>query len=220
LGIRHLKITVTLQNLAQQGQSSEAQIHQLLIELLPVLQFIHDREVIHRDIKPENIMRQAKNGRIFLIDFGVSKLISQTLVGTGSILGSYGYSPLEQIQQGRVVYASHLYALGTTCFHLLSGVSPHQLWAERGYGWVNDWQQYISKPFTSPLGSVLDKLLCKDVQNRYQSAKEVLKDLQAPTTLINPSSPLPSSSIAGQKQSKKKPVMLKRDETSISTVEV
>jgi serine/threonine protein kinase len=197
-----------LKQLAQQGQYSEAQIHQLLIELLSVLQFIHDREVIHRDIKPENIMRQAKDGRLFLIDFGVSKLISQTLVGTGSILGSYGYSPLEQIQQGKVVYASDLYALGATCFHLLSGISPHQLWAERGYGWVNDWRQYISKPFTSPLGSVLDKLLQKDVQNRYQSAKEVLKDLQAPTTLINPPSALPSSSIVGQKQSKKKPVML------------
>ncbi len=197
-----------LKQLARQGQYSEVQIQQLLIELLPVLQFIHDREVIHRDIKPENIMRQAKDGRIFLIDFGVSKLISQTLVKTGSILGSYGYSPLEQLQQGNVVYASDLYALGVTCFHLLSGVHPQQLWAERGYGWVNDWRQYISKPFTSPLGVVLDKLLSKDVQNRYQSAKEVLKDLQAPTTIINPPSPLPSSSIANQKRQMKKPVML------------
>jgi serine/threonine protein kinase len=197
-----------LKQLEQQGQFSEAQIQQLLIELLPVLQFIHDREVIHRDIKPENIMRQAKDGKLFLIDFGVSKLISQTLVGTGSILGSYGYSPLEQLQQGHVVYASDLYALGATCFHLLSGVHPQQLWAERGYGWVNDWRQYISKPFTSPLGSVLDKLLRKDVQNRYQSAKEVLRDLQAPTTLVNSPSPLTSSSIVSQKRSKKKPVLI------------
>ena len=197
-----------LKQLARQGQFSEVQIQQLLLELLPVLQFIHDRDVIHRDIKPENIMRQAKDGRIFLIDFGVSKLISQTIVKTGSILGSYGYSPLEQLQQGNVVYASDLYALGATCFHLLSGVHPQQLWAERGYSWVNDWRQYISKPFTSPLSSVLDKLLCKDVQNRYQSAKEVLKDLQAPTTVINSPSPLPSASIGNQKQSKKKPAIL------------
>jgi serine/threonine protein kinase len=203
-----------LKQLEQQGQYSEAQIQQLLIELLPVLQFIHDRDVIHRDIKPANIMRDVKDSRLFLIDFGVSKLISRSVVGTASILGSYGYSPLEQIQQGKVVYASDLYALGATCFHLLSGVPPHQIWSELGYGWANDWRNYLSKPITSQLGLVLDKLLQKEVQNRYQSAKEVLKDLQSPTTVINPPSPLtelpgsPNSSILGKKRWLKTPAVL------------
>jgi tetratricopeptide (TPR) repeat protein len=197
-----------LKQLEQQGQYSEAQIKQLLLELLPVLQFVHDRDVIHRDIKPENIMRQAKDGKLFLIDFGVSKLISPTLAGTGSILGSYGYSPLEQIQHGKVVYASDIFALGAMCFHLLSGTHPQQLWAERGYDWMNDWQRYLPRPITSQLVSVLDKMLRRDVQNRYQSAKEVLKDLHSPATLIKSPSPLPNSSIGGQKRWMKKPAVL------------
>nr|WP_019499968.1 serine/threonine-protein kinase [Pseudanabaena sp. PCC 6802] len=180
-----------LRQLEHQGQYSEVQIKQLMLELLPVLQFIHDRDVIHRDIKPENIMRQAKDGKLFLIDFGVSKLISPTITGTGSILGSHGYSPLEQIQQGKVVYASDLFALGVTCFHLLSGIHPQHLWAERGYDWTNDWQRYLPFPVTAPLDSVLNKLLNKDVQSRYQSANEVLKDLRSPASSTLPTSPLP-----------------------------
>lgn len=183
-----------LKQLEHQGQYSEVQIKQLLLELLPILQFIHDRDVIHRDIKPENIMRQAKDGKLFLIDFGVSKLISPTLTGSGSILGSHGYSPLEQIQQGKVVYASDLFALGVTCFHLLSGIHPQQLWTERGYDWIKDWQSYLPSPLTAPLDSVLDKLLRKDVQNRYQSANAVLKDLRSPTSSTLPTSPLPPKS--------------------------
>jgi tetratricopeptide (TPR) repeat protein len=179
-----------LKQLEHRGQYSEAQIKQLLLELLPVLQFIHDREVIHRDIKPENIMRQTKDGKLFLIDFGVSKLISPTITGTGSILGSHGYSPLEQIQQGKAVYASDLFALGVTCFHLLSGIHPQHLWTEHGYDWTNDWQRYLPFPVTAPLDSVLDKLLKKNIQNRYQSANEVLKDLRSPTSSTLPTSPL------------------------------
>jgi serine/threonine protein kinase/lipoprotein NlpI len=179
-----------LKQLEHQGPYSEGQVKQLLLELLPVLQFTHDRDVIHRDIKPENIMQQTKDGKLFLIDFGVSKLISPTITGTGSILGSHGYSPLEQIQQGKVVYASDLFALGVTCFHLLSGIHPQQLWTERGYDWVNNWQRYLPTPVTAPLDSVLDKLLQKDIENRYQSANEVLKDLRSPTSSTVPTSPL------------------------------
>jgi serine/threonine protein kinase len=59
--------------LRQQGTFSESKIRGLLDDLLPVLQFVHDRKVIHRDIKPENIIRRESDGKLVLIDFGVAK---------------------------------------------------------------------------------------------------------------------------------------------------
>jgi serine/threonine protein kinase/lipoprotein NlpI len=187
-----------LKQLEKEGTFDESQIRQLLIDLLPILQFIHERGTIHRDIKPENIMRRSKDNKPVLIDFGVSKLLSQTVItgaSVGTSLGSHGYSPLEQIREGKAVYASDLFALGATCFHLMSGIHPFHLWTDFGYGWAPDWRKHISNPISVQLGNILDKLLQKDVRDRYQSAGEVLQDLQA-RPAITPTVPLPALAIA------------------------
>jgi serine/threonine protein kinase len=183
------------QNLAKELQQretwSESEIEELLLSLLPVLQFIHDRGVIHRDIKPDNIMRRTfldleynsardKREQLVLIDFGVSKQFSASVktTATGTIIGSAGYAPLEQLQGGEAYPASDLFSLGATCFHLLTKVHPLHLWTEYGYSWTNNWQEQINCPISDRTGQILDKLLQKDVSLRYLSAKEVLKDLQ------------------------------------------
>ncbi len=157
---------------------NEPEIKQILIDLLPTLKFIHNRGVIHRDIKPENIIRSQSDGRLNLIDFGSSKQLTakvQNKIGTS--IGSHGYSPIEQIRDGKAYPSSDLFGLGATCFHLLTGISPFQLWMEYGYGWVTDWQQYLKSPISNELDWVLDKLLKKEIQQRYQSTDEVLRDL-------------------------------------------
>lgn len=166
-------------------------IQSILLDLLPILKFIHERGVIHRDIKPENIIRRQHDGRLTLIDFGSSKLLTtkvQNLVGTS--IGSHGYSPIEQIRDGKAYPASDLFSLGATCFHLLTGVSPFQLWMESGYSWVGNWQQYLRCPLSTELTQILDKLLQKDIQERYQSADEVISDLTQKESHILPSAKL------------------------------
>lgn len=187
-----------LKELQQNGKFSDVQISQLLTDILPVLQFTHARGVIHRDIKPENIMRRSSDDKPVLIDFGVAKLISQTVVSpagtTGTQLGSYGYAPLEQLNEGKASYASDLYALGSTCFQLLSGTNPYDLWASDGFAWTSNWRQYVNTPISSQLGLVMDKLLQREVRDRYQSAAQVLQDLQTlyATTVVTPvSNPTP-----------------------------
>lgn len=170
-----------LKQLEIQGKYSEEQIHQLLLDLLPILEYVHNQGTIHRDIKPENIMLRRKDNKAVLIDFGVSKLLSQTVVAgvsVGTSLGSHGYSPPEQIKEGKAIYASDLFALGATCFHLMSGIHPFHLWADFGYSWMNDWRKHIPNHISPQLDNVMDKLLQKELQNRYQSAHEVLQDLQ------------------------------------------
>ena len=109
-----------LQEFQTQGTLNESQIRIILTELLPVLQFIHDNKVIHRDIKPENIIR-SKNGKLFLIDFGVSKETSGSIVTKiGTITGTPGFAPLEQFR-GMSYPNSDLYSLAVTCVRLLTG---------------------------------------------------------------------------------------------------
>jgi formylglycine-generating enzyme required for sulfatase activity len=94
---------------------------------------------------------------------------------------------LEQIQGGEAYPASDLFALGATCFHLLTGVDPFNLWTINGFSWVNNWRQYLPSPVSQELGQVLDKLLKVEIQERYQFADKVIKDIQIPPTGYVPS---------------------------------
>lgn len=171
------------QELIQQGIFSEAKIWELLGELLPVLNFVHENQVIHRDIKPDNIMRRSPHckgtgGNLVLIDFGVAKQLTLNSVEhTGTSIGSYGYAPLEQMKYGFAYPASDLFSLGVTCFSLLTGIHPSHLYMEAGYGWVASWREHLKYPISAQLEQVLNKLLQKEIEQRYQSANAVLEDL-------------------------------------------
>jgi eukaryotic-like serine/threonine-protein kinase len=169
-----------LQELQHQGPFSEDKILDLLLDLLPVLEFIHNRGVIHRDLKPENIMRRIQDSRLVLIDFGVAQKISlgrRTVSGTK--VGSPGYFSLEQFSEGKATISSDLYSLGATIFHLMSGLSPSDLWTTQGYGWVKDWEKPLPQPLDQNLFRVINKLLQINVEDRYQSTSEVLADILA-----------------------------------------
>ncbi len=166
----------------QQGAFSEEKIKQLLTDLLPILKFIHERGVIHRDIKPENIMRRL-DGKLILIDFGVSKQITKTFVGVGTTVGTPGYTPLEQMR-GQVFPASDLYSLGVTCIRLLTRCLPKADGSDKIYDalrgfWI--WRKYLPQAIsiTPDFGKVLDKLIQDYVKERYQSVDEVIQALNA-----------------------------------------
>lgn len=163
------------QELAQIGSFSEIQIRQLLLNLLPVLQFVHEQQVIHRDIKPENIIRRASDRQLYLVDFGAAKLATGTaLLRTGTIIGSAAYVAPEQLM-GKAVFASDLYSLGVTCIHLLTQTEPFDCYSIAQGTWV--WRDYLSSSISQSLGTVLDKLLEGGTSRRYPSAAAVLKDL-------------------------------------------
>ena len=176
-----------LKELQQRKAYNAREIQSILLDLLPILKFIHDRKVIHRDIKPENIIRHKSDGRLNLIDFGSSKqFTARVQQKSGTSIGSHGYSPLEQIRDGKAFPASDLFGLGATCFHLLTGNSPFELWMESGYAWVSNWREYLRSPLNPELDFVIDKLLKKDIYERYQSADEVLRDLTPKQLLALP----------------------------------
>ncbi len=174
------------EELERRGRFDEARIRDFLQDLLGILQVVHQQGAIHRDIKPYNIMRRNSDQKLVLIDFGISKQIEAS-PATGTSIGSLGYSPLEQLWGGKAYPASDLYSLGATAFYLLSGTSPHQILAMRmeetspahAHNWVEEWRTYVTQPLSASLSAVLDRLLRLDYKQRYQSASDVLSDLQS-----------------------------------------
>ncbi len=173
-----------LAELQQQGIFNEQKVRELLLDLLDILKTVHQQKVIHRDIKPENIIRRG-DGKLVLIDFGASKQLTATVITQpGTAIGSFGYTPLEQMQGGEAYPASDLYSIGATCFHLLSGIHPWELWKRQGYGWVSTWRKHLQQPVSQNFGLMLDKLLHEEHQQRYQSAEEVLKALNSQSVYL------------------------------------
>jgi serine/threonine protein kinase len=159
----------------------EAEIWQVLRDILPVLQYLHDRNIIHRDIKPANIIRRRSDRQLVLIDFGAAKQITPlNSCHTGTMIGSVEYAAPEQVK-GQATFASDLYSLGVTCLYLLTQIPPFDL-----YDIVEDewkWQTYLPQPISAALQSILCKLLQPAIRRRYQSAAEVLVELQTSSVL-------------------------------------
>lgn len=93
-----------------QGVLSESFVTQLLVSLLPVLDYIHKHGIIHRDIKPSNIIWRQKDSKPVLIDFGIAKEVMNTAVNEDGearsiIVGTQGFMPPEQAA-GQPVYSS------------------------------------------------------------------------------------------------------------------
>ncbi|MGB5960137.1 MAG: serine/threonine-protein kinase [Coleofasciculaceae cyanobacterium] len=198
-----------LDELELQGAFSEQKIRELLLDLLNILQSVHQEKVIHRDIKPENIIRRKVDSKLVLIDFGASKQLSGTiLTKQGTTIGSFGYAPPEQMDGGEAYPASDLYSLGATCFHLLSGINPWELWKRKGYSWIDSWQQNLGQSVSQDLGCVVDKLLQEDYRQRYQSVEEVLQDLSRKLAVQSPSVTPPPPKPSQQKIVSKNPWLL------------
>ncbi|KAB8318398.1 serine/threonine protein kinase [Tolypothrix campylonemoides VB511288] len=176
------------EELAEAGAFNEAEIRQLLLEFLPVLQFVHDHQVIHRDIKPANIICRRSSHQLVLVDFGAAKSVNSPIIEkTGTLIGSAEYAAPEQIK-GKAVFASDLYSLGVICLHLLTQMSPFDLHDCGEDAWI--WREYLTKPISPSLEQILCKLLQKATKRRYTSATEVLEDLNnLPKHVVFPSKP-------------------------------
>ena len=119
---------VSLQQQLDQGQHfTEEQLLKIATEVLTILVYLHELSppVIHRDIKPSNLI-WGDDQHVYLVDFGAVQDQGVVEGATFTVVGTYGYVPMEQFG-GRAVPASDLYALGATLIHLITGVTPADL---------------------------------------------------------------------------------------------
>ncbi|XWK86206.1 MAG: CHASE2 domain-containing serine/threonine-protein kinase [Phormidium sp.] len=159
----------------------ETKVFDLLENILPILDFIHQHHVIHRDLKPGNIIRRTSDEKLVLIDFGAVKQMLPTEGGKTEsqtvAIGTRGYAPPEQLV-GHPRPASDIYALGMICIQALTGIQPHDLLLLQDLETGNLNWRHLARA-SNELAEILDRMVQYHFSDRYQSALAVLTDIDS-----------------------------------------
>ncbi len=147
----------------------------LLKDILEVLVFVHEHNIIHRDIKPQNLMRRHSDGKIVLIDFGSIKKIGALGAGLTVVVGTPGYMPSEQAK-GKPKLSSDIYAVGMIGIQALTGLVPSQLQEDPETGEII-WRHHAQ--VSDAFADILDRMICDRHSQRYQSAAEALEAINS-----------------------------------------
>jgi serine/threonine protein kinase len=173
-----------LKELLNQGKRfTEKQVRQIAMDILQILIYLHELNpsMLHRDIKPSNLIL-GEDKQVYLVDFGAVQDRGGKEGATFTVVGTYGYAPMEQFG-GRAVPASDLYALGATLIHLLTGTAPADL-PQR-----NLRISFKDRVHLSP-GMVrwIEKLIEPDLEQRFESASVALCALESGMAIDNTTS--------------------------------
>lgn len=164
--------------LKERGAIDDNTVIQWGIALARVLSYLHANNIIYRDMKPQNVMITKTQPEVHLIDFGTAHVVTETDYIQERAVGTKGYAPPEQTKKG-VPYDMRwdLYALGATLFALATGFAP--LKAERAAKQVGNFDiNKFASSASQGLRDVVLKATSIDPEKRYQSAEEMLVDLQ------------------------------------------
>ncbi|KAB8316968.1 serine/threonine protein kinase [Tolypothrix campylonemoides VB511288] len=156
---------------------TQKQARKIAVEVLNILTVLHELNpvVLHRDIKPSNLI-WGEDDNIYLVDFGAVQDRAAKEGVSFTVVGTYGYAPMEQFG-GRAVAASDLYALGASLIHLLTGTSPSDL-PQRGLR-----IQFTDRVNLSPsFVSWLEKMTEPAPEQRFTTAQEALIALKSGLT--------------------------------------
>ncbi len=169
---------------------NENAVFYLLKDILEVVVFVHQHNIIHRDIKPQNLMRRHYDDKIVLIDFGSIKKIGVLAINSQGktsvnniVVGTPGYMPSEQCK-GEPKLCSDVYAVGMIGIQALTGIRPDQLPKDPNTKQVI-WRDKVQ--VSDAFADVLDTMVCDRANQRYQSAIEALQALFSARQLSPPS---------------------------------
>ena len=167
--------------LKNEGPQPVDRAMKIALHIAEALKAAHGQNIVHRDIKPENVMIN-KDGRIKVTDFGLARALNEAsdLTGSDYPLGTPRYMSPEQCRTGRLDPRTDLYSLGVVLFELLTGSPPYR--AENALAVM---RMIMDDPFPRiddfrsdlpPLvKDLLDRLVQKDPDKRFQSAAQVIE---------------------------------------------
>jgi class 3 adenylate cyclase/CheY-like chemotaxis protein len=163
---------------------SRQRVVEIIAQVAQALAAIHARGIIHRDLKPENIMRRP-DGSVAVADFGIAKSMLQadnmalTQARDGDVVGTPYYLSPEQAAGQAITPSSDLYSLGVMMFEMLTGQRPFR---------AESLDLLLALHMTAPtpklprahaaLQPVLERLMAKRPEDRYESADALLVDLE------------------------------------------
>jgi len=175
----------SLQALIDSGKMfSPREIIDILKSVSDALDFAHRGGIVHRDIKPANILIDS-TGKPFLADFGVARIETSTLTQAGTTVGTLSYMSPEQVKGQTVDKRSDIFALGVILYELLTGKKPFggDNMSTIVYRIVHEEPERITdinKDLPPAYESVVRKALAKNPDDRYQSCRDLIADLEDP----------------------------------------
>ena len=152
-------------------------------QVADALQYAHHRQIVHRDIKPGNIM-VLNDGSVKITDFGIARMRNNEVkTMTGMILGSPKYMSPEQVAGKRADSRSDLFSLGVVLYEMLTGTSPFV--ADNIHGVMYQTLNFnppapktLNPDLPDVLNFIVAKALAKNLEARYQEARELASDLR------------------------------------------
>jgi tetratricopeptide (TPR) repeat protein len=170
--------------LLDRGKLPPEEAVEIIRQVCLALDAAHSAGIIHRDLKPQNIM-QDKNGRILVMDFGLARSVeSGGMTQTGALLGTIEYMSPEQSMGKTLDQRSDLFAVGLVFYELLSGKTPFKAETAMASLLLRNQERAVpvrelDESIPPGLSDIVSKCLERAVNLRYQSASEILTDLDA-----------------------------------------
>ncbi|MBU3107218.1 Stk1 family PASTA domain-containing Ser/Thr kinase [Clostridium gasigenes] len=153
------------------------------LQIAKALDCAHKNNIIHRDIKPQNILI-TENGDVKVTDFGIAKSTdSSTITNTTSIIGSAHYLSPEQAKGTYIDCRADIYSLGIVLYEMVTGKLPFEGDSPVTVALKHLQEEPVApKNINSAIPDSLNKLILKAMEKeavkRYQSAKDIIQDLQ------------------------------------------
>ncbi len=148
----------------------------IIVQVLVGLAHAHQAGIVHRDIKPANIFI-GTDSSVKIMDFGVARLTTASVTGTGAIVGTADYMSPEQVKGARVDGRSDLFSVGCMFYEMLTGKRPFHaenlmaIFFKITHEEAN-WNALPSGPEYDALTPILAKALAKDLSERYENATQ------------------------------------------------
>ncbi len=167
----------------QQGVINQKEAVYFVMQILRALQHAHDKGIVHRDIKPQNIML-LENGMIKVTDFGIARFSrSETRTLSDSTIGSVHYISPEQARGDVTDDKADLYSVGVMFYEMLTGQLPFTADSSVSVAIMqlqNDPElpTKINPSIPAGLEQIIMHAMKKNVNERYQSAAEMILDLE------------------------------------------
>ncbi|PMQ01613.1 MAG: protein kinase [Dictyoglomus sp. NZ13-RE01] len=170
--------------LEEKGPLSYVYVKEIIKEVAKALDHANQKGIVHRDIKPQNIMI-TPTGQVKLMDFGIAHIGGlSTLTQTGIFMGTPQYASPEQAEGSKVDIRSDIYSLGVVAFELLTGTLPFEVGETTISIIFKKLQEELPdvrtfrKEVPEGFAKIIQKMTARFPEDRYQSPKELIEDLE------------------------------------------
>lgn len=155
----------------------------IIVRAAEGLAFAHAQNIVHRDIKPANLMYEPESDSLKITDFGIARITDSSKTKTGMVLGTPSYMSPEQLAGKKVDGRSDLFSLGVMFYQMVTGKLPFRAdsMASLMFKITNEEAPDVRSYDTDLpdcVADIINKMLTKDADNRYQTGTEIANELK------------------------------------------